>query len=161
MKEVSKARLALMDLAREGMDSLPFNPSRKTLVEFAEKKLGIVPPKKGEPRGTVRCRMIDAARALQGKPPLKAPERKKIAPDRAKRFYRSVEWRRARVDALVKNDGRCELCGQGKKDGVTLNVDHIKPLRLHWTLRADVNNLQVLCNECNHGKGNRYEIDWR
>jgi len=59
------------------------------------------------------------------------------------------------------NDGRCELCGQGKHEGQILNVDHIKPVRLFWKLRLDPENAQVLCGDCNCGKGNRDETDWR
>lgn len=81
--------------------------------------------------------------------------------DKISAFYRSAEWKRARYDVLVANDGRCELCGAGKSDGVKLNVDHIKPLRLHWDRRLDPSNLQVLCGSCNQGKGNRDDTDWR
>lgn len=40
-------------------------------------------------------------------------------------------------------------------------VDHIKPIRKHWHLRLDSNNLQILCDDCNMGKGSRGETDWR
>lgn len=76
-------------------------------------------------------------------------------------FYKSSEWRRLRYDVLLANDGRCELCGSGKVDGIVLNVDHIKSLRDYWHRRLDIQNLQVLCNICNHGKGNRDDTDWR
>ena len=46
-------------------------------------------------------------------------------------------------------------------DGIKLNVDHIKPRKKYPKLALDVDNLQVLCNECNHGKGNRDDTDWR
>ena len=76
-------------------------------------------------------------------------------------FLSSPEWRRARYDALKKNNGCCELCGRSKMDGIKLNVDHIKPRKTHPKLALDIDNLQVLCNECNHGKGNRDDTDWR
>ena len=76
-------------------------------------------------------------------------------------FLQSYEWRRTRVHALRNNDGRCELCGRSKKDGIQLHVDHIKPRKKYPESALDVNNLQVLCNECNHGKGNWDETDWR
>lgn len=78
-----------------------------------------------------------------------------------RRFYEGIEWRRARYQALKSSDGRCELCGAGREDGVVLNVDHIKPLRSYWHLRLTQENLQVLCHKCNHGKGNWDETDWR
>jgi len=76
-------------------------------------------------------------------------------------FLGSFEWRRVRFEALKKNNGCCELCGRNKHDDIKLNVDHIKPRKKHPELALDVNNLQVLCNECNHGKGNWDETDWR
>ena len=76
-------------------------------------------------------------------------------------FYNTFEWRRARYKVLQDSDGRCQLCGRGKHDGIILNVDHIKPLKFHWHLRSDPNNLQVLCHECNHGKANQDMTDWR
>lgn len=85
----------------------------------------------------------------------------KPKPDKITAFYRSAEWKRVRYDVLAANDGRCELCGAGKHHGATLNVDHIKPLRLHWSRRLDRSNLQVLCGSCNQGKGNRDDTDWR
>lgn len=80
---------------------------------------------------------------------------------KASAFYQSYDWRVARYDALKANDGRCQLCGRDRTHGIILHVDHIKPLKKYWHLRLDPTNLQVLCNECNHGKGNRDETDWR
>ena len=76
-------------------------------------------------------------------------------------FLQSYEWRRVRYEALRINDGRCELCGSGKSDGVQLNVDHIRPRKKYPELALDLTNLQVLCGPCNHGKGNWDETDWR
>ena len=42
-----------------------------------------------------------------------------------------------------------------------MNVDHIKPRKKYPELALDKSNLQVLCEECNHGKGNWDETDWR
>ncbi len=76
-------------------------------------------------------------------------------------FYQSPEWKRARIDALVRLGRRCGCCGASPETGAVLNVDHIKPLRFNWHLRLDQNNLQILCAECNEGKGNRLETDFR
>lgn len=132
------------------------------IVEFAEKQLGITPPAFGETRSKLKSRLIDAMRVASGeKPYSKGGTKKVIKKDKTVAFYKSYQWRAVRYDVLEKNDGRCECCGQGKHEGIILHVDHIKPLRANWKLRLDPNNLQVLCNECNHGKGNRYETDWR
>lgn len=79
----------------------------------------------------------------------------------ARAFYSSFAWRRVRYEALRNNNGRCELCGRSKHDGAVLHVDHIKPLKIYWSRRLKESNLQVLCSACNHGKGSKYEDDWR
>jgi 5-methylcytosine-specific restriction endonuclease McrA len=77
-------------------------------------------------------------------------------------FLSSYEWRRIRMEAIKKYGARCMCCGATPQDGVTvINVDHIKPRRLFPALALDVTNLQVLCNVCNHGKGNWDMTDWR
>jgi len=76
-------------------------------------------------------------------------------------FLDSFHWRKTRMEALKRSDGRCECCGKSKKDGAVLNVDHIKPRQTHPELALAVSNLQVLCSECNHGKGNWDKTNWR
>ena len=76
-------------------------------------------------------------------------------------FLSTYEWRRVRMMALKKYGARCQCCGASPADGAVMNVDHIKPRRLFPQLALDVNNLQVLCHECNHGKGNWDMTDWR
>ena len=76
-------------------------------------------------------------------------------------FYASWEWKRLRYDFLKDKARRCGCCGRSPDDGVAVNVDHIKPIRHHWRLRLDYNNLQILCSDCNMGKGSRDETDWR
>ena len=76
-------------------------------------------------------------------------------------FYRSFEWRRVRMQVLEQRGARCECCGRSAADGITINVDHIKPRKRFPHLALDLGNLQVLCNECNHGKGNLFGSDWR
>jgi hypothetical protein len=76
-------------------------------------------------------------------------------------FYESREWRQVRYLAIKANNGLCELCGRGKHDGVVLHVDHIEPRSKAPHLELDPDNLQVLCEDCNLGKGNRDAVDWR
>lgn len=76
-------------------------------------------------------------------------------------FLQSYEWRRIRMVALKKHGATCQCCGASPKTGAVMNVDHIKPRKLFPELALDVNNLQVLCGVCNHGKGNWDETDWR
>lgn len=54
---------------------------------------------------------------------------------------------------ILERDRCCKLCGRGPIDGVKLHIDHIIPYSLGGT--TSVENLQVLCHECNIGKSNR------
>jgi len=77
-------------------------------------------------------------------------------------FYMSPEWQRVRYSALLKSDGCCSLCGRNPiAHGVVLHVDHIVPRSKNKERELDESNLQVLCEDCNLGKGNRDETDWR
>ena len=79
----------------------------------------------------------------------------------AESFYTSEGWRRVRYQALELADGGCVLCGRTRKHGVVLHVDHIKPRSLYPHLSLVLTNLQVLCDDCNLGKSNKSERDWR
>lgn len=76
-------------------------------------------------------------------------------------FLRSREWKAVRYQALKMHGGRCQCCGASPEDGTKLNVDHIMPRSKYPQLALDMNNLQVLCAECNAGKSNIDETDWR
>lgn len=76
-------------------------------------------------------------------------------------FLRSFEWKVVRMKALSKYGARCQCCGADKTDNVKICVDHIKPRKLYPQLALDINNLQVLCEVCNHGKGNWDMTDWK
>ena len=53
-------------------------------------------------------------------------------------------------------------CGRSKKiHGIVIHVDHIKPRSIYPDLALTYDNLQLLCEDCNLGKGNKCEIDWR
>lgn len=75
-------------------------------------------------------------------------------------FLNSRQWAEVRYQALERSNGCCEVCGRSKRDGVTLHVDHVIPRQMNPSLALDVDNLQVLCAQCNWGKGNKAR-DWR
>lgn len=79
----------------------------------------------------------------------------------APEFLQSYDWRRVRMEALKKHGARCQCCGASAENGIMLCVDHIKPRRFFPHLALDVDNLQILCEPCNHGKGNWDQTDWR
>lgn len=76
-------------------------------------------------------------------------------------FLQSFEWRQVRMQALIKHGRKCQCCGATPESGAIMNVDHIKPRKTHPELALTLNNLQVLCHECNHGKGNWSSYDFR
>lgn len=76
------------------------------------------------------------------------------------KFYKSLQWRQLRYLA-IRNSGGCNCCGATANDGVRLHVDHIKPISHHPELRLSLDNVQVLCEDCNMGKGSWDETDWR
>lgn len=76
-------------------------------------------------------------------------------------FLMSYEWRSLRMMAIKKYGNKCMCCGASPSDGIVINVDHIKPRKRFPELSLDINNLQILCNVCNHGKGNWDTTDWR
>ena len=76
-------------------------------------------------------------------------------------FYDSWEWKRLRYDFLKDRCRRCQCCGATPESGAKIVVDHVKPIRFFWELRLDSCNLQILCDDCNMGKGSRDRSDWR
>ena len=59
---------------------------------------------------------------------------------------------------ILKRDGyRCAVCGRTKKEGVELQVDHIKPKDKGG--RAVLENGQVLCSEHNFRKKNYHQTE--
>lgn len=51
-------------------------------------------------------------------------------------------------EAILKRDGyKCVICGRGKKEGVELHVDHIKPKYLGG--KSTIENGQTLCAQHN------------
>jgi hypothetical protein len=76
-------------------------------------------------------------------------------------FLKSYEWRKLRLIVIKENGAQCQCCGASPSTGAVINVDHIKPRKTHPHLALDKTNLQVLCDACNHGKGNWDQTDWR
>lgn len=93
--------------------------------------------------------------------PIKKPAKKKKDFVMTDEFLRSFPWRKLRMQAITKYGNQCQCCGASPKTGAVINVDHIKPRKLFPALALDITNLQILCGECNHGKGNWDSTDWR
>lgn len=89
-------------------------------------------------------------------------EERRMEIERRKRSGRNTRmWVRLRYEVLVERGGRCECCGATAADGKRMHVDHIKPFSTHPELEFDRSNLQVLCQDCNIGKSNVDQTDWR
>lgn len=79
---------------------------------------------------------------------------------RSSNIYQS--WHRLRYDVLRERGPKCEACGRTPhQHGVALHVDHIKPASIYPHLRLDKGNVQILCFDCNIGKSNIDQTDWR
>lgn len=93
---------------------------------------------------------------------LLAAKNKRITDARAKseEFLASNEWRTLRYQFLVKHKRTCMCCGRSAPN-VEIHVDHIKPRILFPELALAESNLQVLCKDCNFGKGYKNQDDFR
>lgn len=93
----------------------------------------------------------------------RAKPKPKAAEAKAERtaFYDSDEWRRLRYRVLKANNGCCQCCGVSAANGAQLHVDHVKPRSKFPELELEFTNLQVLCRDCNLGKGAWDQTDWR
>lgn len=99
------------------------------------------------------------ARALkkqnrQEKAALKFREDIHYKPGMKSEFYSTRQWRALRWQVLVKRGAVCNMCGATREHGAVMHVDHIKPRSKFPELELVFDNLQVLCEDCNLGKGN-------
>jgi hypothetical protein len=158
---VSKSRLLSMARRRLGIGST--RGGKRVVFEAVAKSMGV-----SAPAGKVEGYKL-LARYCGMTPVPTTGTNQKFAPSASTvtadvnslAFLESYEWRRLRMEVLVKRGARCECCGATPKDGLRMHVDHIKPRRLFPALALDESNLQVLCEVCNHGKGNWDQTDWR
>lgn len=111
--------------------------------------------------------MVDQEKKSEKPVRRRKAKREAIKREKHKAFYRSWEWKKLRLVALQKHGRRCQCCGATPDDTtvqgtqVRLVVDHVKPISRAWDRRLDLNNLQVLCDECNMGKGSWSNADFR
>ena len=78
----------------------------------------------------------------------------------SKEFLATWEWKTLRYEVLLEQGAKWKCCGADKSTGAIMNVDHIKPRRTHPELALVKSNLQVLCGDCNMGKGNWDTTAW-
>ena len=105
----------------------------------ASKRLRAALEKSDKPSAKDGIKVLDAAWL----------ELKTIPDANGKDFLNSKAWKRLRFQALKR-----QACGASPASGAVLNVDHILPRRLFPESALQLENLQVLCGDCNEGKGN-------
>ena len=70
--------------------------------------------------------------------------------------YYSKEFRELRLMVFLKDGEVCAKCQAKPEPGLSLTIDHIKPVSKFPELAMDIDNLQVLCWECNQRKSDKY-----
>ena len=91
----------------------------------------------------------------------KQDKHKKLKCKTMKDFYSSRAWKILRYQAFERYGNRCACCGATPSDGLVMHVDHIKPRSKNPELALDIENLQILCEDCNVGKINQWDTNWR
>lgn len=131
---------------RKGMSDLIsafwYPPVNDPATAFGRAESDLLEISDQEQRRTILARVTDA-------PKVKA---------KVNNFYRTREWQRLRYEALQKYGRKCMCCGESQS---SLHVDHIKPRAKYPELELAISNLQVLCEDCNMGKGAWDETDFR
>ena len=89
--------------------------------------------------------------------PLNKPRKIPNKIKKTRSFYDSDEWLILRRIPLKLYGRTCMKCGSTTK----IHVDHIKPRSLHPLLELELQNLQILCKDCNNEKSNKNEADYR
>lgn len=76
---------------------------------------------------------------------------------KSKQYQRLIMTDQLRYTVLKRDNFRCCLCGASAQDGATLHVDHIFPVSKGG--KTELSNLRTLCDQCNLGKGAKYDDD--
>ena len=63
---------------------------------------------------------------------------------------------KTRINVMERDDYTCQMCGRSIEDGIKLHIDHIVPVSKGGS--NDMDNLQVLCHECNLAKHDRVDL---
>lgn len=70
--------------------------------------------------------------------------------DKLNGFYRSAQWQRVRELALVRDNYLCQRCLKDKKIQKAQVVHHIVEVKVDWSKRLDLSNLESLCHTCHN-----------
>lgn len=142
------------------------NRARASIAEIGLAAFGLEARRHVDTVGGILPSKTPAAKAPPAPKAVKALSRPPAVREKSK-FYKSWEWRTLRMQVLKKLGPSCMCCGAERGDlnsageSVKICVDHVKPIATHWHLRLEESNLQILCDECNQGKGAWDDTDWR
>lgn len=75
--------------------------------------------------------------------------------------YYSPDFRELRYKVFLRDGEICAKCGATPRPNFWLEIDHIKPVSKYPELALDIDNLQVLCKDCNRAKSNIDEMNYR
>jgi len=136
----------------------------RTVLETHHPNLIAKIPVITEGRSNSIYKLIKAEFVVKKRKPIVVTKPKVILPKgidvTSKEFLATWEWKTLRYEVLVEQGARCKCCGATAADGIVINVDHIKPRRTHPELALVKSNLQVLCSDCNMGKGSWDTTNW-
>lgn len=77
------------------------------------------------------------------------PNGEPINPKRDNRYINNS----LRAKIIIRDCSTCQMCGKNVRDDhIRVHIDHIVPLS--WGGKTVLDNLQVLCSNCNEGKKN-------
>jgi len=132
-------------------------PANEKAEVKKQKRIAALELKQAKSFNKDRQNAIDRLRKIKNP---RAASAVRSRPDLAKyrSFYYSREWLEIRYAVLAKYGYNCMVCGIRAKPP---HVDHIKPRSKYPALELTFDNLQVLCHDCNIGKSNLDETDWR
>jgi len=86
------------------------------------------------------------------------PEKKKIISKTTHWLYDSDRWKALRYDVFKRFGFKCLACNA---TNVELHIDHIVPVSKDRSKAFEIENLQVLCRDCNLSKSNKHSDDLR
>lgn len=69
--------------------------------------------------------------------------------------YYDEDFRKLRLQVFLRDGEICASCGAKPGKGLSLTIDHIKPVSKFPELARDISNLQVLCWDCNLSKSDK------
>lgn len=67
-------------------------------------------------------------------------------------FYHSSEWQAVRQQVLERDHYICQVCKRAGRITPATTVHHIVPLRMDYSRRLDLSNLETICKACHNAE---------